>query len=664
MTTILANFKPKQIFAIAVIAALLSAYVVAPVPKAQAVLGVGDYDFNTEVGNIYDIAKDIGLAAAERIATNYANQYLQRFVNQLLDKYKIQNYLAYTQVLTDHYLTDYLRSKISDPDLQGIFTLMDATYIQGTPTGYTGGPDPRNALLPQLKKKIVDYYVKQGGIDPSFIENPPDNVTGQDYYSAAMSYYLNNPDFLEIALAGQLGEIQSAAAQASGQEVASGNGYKSSRSLGTCLADQTTGGDCSADSQQIIETIQNPGAFVQDFSNEAIKTIFQNNLGVDPNNVYSQVGSLLGNFIFNKLNLDNSGQGYVLSENGNTYVGNAGVTNPKDLDLDGDGIPDGQDSNNDGKLDSCYHGGNPPNCTNSSVSTSSTYFLPFCNALDQTKTQTQSFLDFVNQYGPSAFSDNQNLDNKDDTDIWSRKASVVNSSFQSLSSATENFHISYFDPIDIAISRYANYIQNVAGSLAKDHDLDLHTGLGLFGGGLGQGGGLNGLISNTTNINNYLNSIQVAMGGCAAAQLATASQVPAPVITDSSGSGGDSLDCSQAPNSLACSAPDHSDLVARVKAYLVAKGVGLSGNCGAFEITKRVAWALRSEGAGLMVTFHSSQCNGYASDIVAYNDNSGVDILGDTGGANNPQWSPEAPTSESGVYYAPPSDPGDPVGSY
>src|SRR6185436_18169417 len=47
-------------------------------------------------------------------------------------------------------------------------------------------------------------------------------------------------------------------------------------------------------------------------------------------------------------------------------------------------------------------------------------------------------------------------------------------------------------------------------------------------------------------------------------------------------------------------AQDHTDVVQAVKADLVARGVNISGPCGAFQITGRVAWILRNEGWGLL----------------------------------------------------------------
>jgi len=85
---------------------------------------------------------------------------------------------------------------------------------------------------------------------------------------------------------------------------------------------------------------------------------------------------------------------------------------------------------------------------------------------------------------------------------------------------------------------------------------------------------------------------------------------------------------------------DHTDVVAHVKADLLAQNVSLVGPCGAFEITRRVAWLLRDEGAGLLMKNNGNNCAGYAVDIIAYTDGTIVDILvkggGDEDAAGNP----------------------------
>jgi hypothetical protein len=102
---------------------------------------------------------------------------------------------------------------------------------------------------------------------------------------------------------------------------------------------------------------------------------------------------------------------------------------------------------------------------------------------------------------------------------------------------------------------------------------------------------------------------------------------------------------------------DHSEIVATVKRELEARGVDLSGACGAFQITKRVAWRLRGEGAGLLSKPGGNNCEGYSVDIVAYPGGVIFDMLGSSGGANNPQWLPSDAVDPE--RYRPAIDPGD-----
>jgi hypothetical protein len=62
---------------------------------------------------------------------------------------------------------------------------------------------------------------------------------------------------------------------------------------------------------------------------------------------------------------------------------------------------------------------------------------------------------------------------------------------------------------------------------------------------------------------------------------------------------------------------NHSDVVAAQKKVCEDLGLDLTGpNC--FEITKRVAWALRSENAGLLDKPGGNNKDGYAVDIICY----------------------------------------------
>jgi hypothetical protein len=79
------------------------------------------------------------------------------------------------------------------------------------------------------------------------------------------------------------------------------------------------------------------------------------------------------------------------------------------------------------------------------------------------------------------------------------------------------------------------------------------------------------------------------------------------------------------------------ELIASIKADLVAKGVNLTGPCGAFQITSRVAWALRGEGFGLIAKSPAQNgCNAngqrYAIDAIMLQDGQTFDILISAGG--------------------------------
>lgn len=79
-------------------------------------------------------------------------------------------------------------------------------------------------------------------------------------------------------------------------------------------------------------------------------------------------------------------------------------------------------------------------------------------------------------------------------------------------------------------------------------------------------------------------------------------------------------------------------VVEAIKSQLVARGVDLTGPCGAFEITSRVAWEMRGEGWGLHAKESGNQCQGYSVDVLLHPSGQYVDLLVDAGGANGPSW--------------------------
>jgi hypothetical protein len=100
--------------------------------------------------------------------------------------------------------------------------------------------------------------------------------------------------------------------------------------------------------------------------------------------------------------------------------------------------------------------------------------------------------------------------------------------------------------------------------------------------------------------------------------------------------------------------------VQAVKDDLIRQGKDLSGPCGAFEITKTVAWGLRYMGYGLLDKPSGNMCSNYAVDIVMQPDGRGWDVLLDGGGANTPAWN--LTEIEDGINrYRPAIDPATPT---
>jgi len=101
------------------------------------------------------------------------------------------------------------------------------------------------------------------------------------------------------------------------------------------------------------------------------------------------------------------------------------------------------------------------------------------------------------------------------------------------------------------------------------------------------------------------------------------------------------------------------DLVAQIKANCIAAGLSLVGDCGAFEITRRVAWALRDRGAGLLFKNTGAQCQERKVDFIMYEDGQGNDILISAGVLNTPAW--QSSVAVDPALFRAPTDPNDPV---
>jgi hypothetical protein len=569
--------KIKKIFLSFLLVATLISQVLFGVlfvqPKqAQAVFGVGDFTFNTEIWNPYDIAKEVTKAILVRTAVNYSNEYLTRFVNKAVDKYKIRNFLYYDRVLSDFYLNRFISDKIDDPELRQIYQLLEGIYLTGNAPGLTAA-QRREALIPQLKNAVYQHYLDQGGIPTETVFRPPANLSAIDYYSLSYAYYLNPPSFTEQNLRGSFGAFQSSATTAAQLEVLVGNGLKAGRVIGgTCNLDpnglvtvdsvdvsgpgtddldleevegdakqnelarirgldgvpktlqacESAGGEWQPSAiDQARGFIDNPTLFVEGQLRGALDNVWKTNF--DPNNPFAAIGSLLGDFIFKKLQLNNSGSSGidVLDDGGDFYTPNTGSeARFSEFDLDEDGFPEGYitiTGPNGGQVVACYHGirdseidpGDETRCVESSKTGNSPYFSPLCQSIDRAINELTEYLRFADKYKTQFKSNGVDFKDQADSGVWVTRTQLPKSSIADLLNSVRNYKIEQFDDFEIVVNRYSFGIDTVFESLIKDKDLDLNTGFGVDADS-GVQGRIGGLIQSTTRILQYLIDVRAA----------------------------------------------------------------------------------------------------------------------------------------------------------
>jgi hypothetical protein len=106
--------------------------------------------------------------------------------------------------------------------------------------------------------------------------------------------------------------------------------------------------------------------------------------------------------------------------------------------------------------------------------------------------------------------------------------------------------------------------------------------------------------------------------------------------------------------------PDPREGLAMVEAVMAdmrARGIRMDGDCGGFEITRRVAWAFRNRGAGLERKPGGRNCQGHSIDIVIFTDGQTVDVLVGAGVDNGPSWQEHGVLSDWRDWWIAPTDP-------
>ncbi len=526
----------------------MSVVLLAPKP-AQGFLGIGD--ISVTVGDIPRAIERIILGILREVAFKITDKFIARFVNKMTEKYKIKNILYYDRVLSNYYLNRFIFDKISDPDLRQIYTLMEKAFITGKPTGTSGQPDPRRALIPQINAAIAKEYKKRGGIDPNKIYNPKSFKTDREYFSAAQSYFLNPKSFTEQNLRGEFGSFQSSSTTAAQIEVLIGNGIKAGRVIGGTCSNKTvinpTPETCEAAGgkwqpsalDKARSFIDNPSNFIKanldGFIKREIDTKF------DPNNFWIAIGSLVGSFLWNKFALNKSGgpleeapAAFAYQPEGNTQ-----------LDIDNDRTPDGYDVDDDGDLDICFHGGTAPNCTPSSAATNSPYYTPLCQSVEFAVSELEKYLAWVQrtQFAQSS------------SGTWLNKSVAVNGAVDEVQSTIVRYDDSRYDIALDAMGKYVKFMTKVIASLAKDEDLD-------FGLGSSNEEVRDSIISNTTNMLNYLQAFRGSIIQCDNPDVNAIGAIPPPNIDPGDDTGGGFIECDTPPDTIS---PDPMSVMLEVQ---------------------------------------------------------------------------------------------------
>jgi len=157
------------------------------------------------------------------ILYNLTQKYAAQFVNQLVARYKINNFLNYASLLGSQiYAMDYIRTNVKDDPLkQAAMRFM-----------LIGGEKSNNKYLKNAATLIDAAVRKDTGFDPTSLL-PEDN----QFYSKISRLYKNqfSP---RISIFGQVQDAKAVGLAAANNEITTGNGFMAARTCGQTLATQ------------------------------------------------------------------------------------------------------------------------------------------------------------------------------------------------------------------------------------------------------------------------------------------------------------------------------------------------------------------------------------------------------------------------------------------
>ncbi len=528
-----------------------------PTQRAYAIFGVGDIN----IESMPQIVKYILDAIATTMAQQMIDQMVQSTIKWAQSGFEgnpayVTNPKQYFADIADGVAGEF----ISGSDLGFLCSPFQTQIRLALLNSYTQ-PNPFQCTLTGIVGNIDAFYddFSEGGWDGwfSMTQNPTNNPYGA---------------YLEAKI-----ELDSRIASAVGlknQQLDWNQGFLSYEKCpdgmvftGPTNPDNPGGpqpGDCLVDKVTVT-----PGATIKSQLDKVLPSGLEKLISAQSMDqlVSSFASGLLTRYVFGPKGLfaDNSGsdsRGSRGSSGNNSRTGT--------IDLDNDGIPDGQDSDYDGELesstDTCFHGGRPSNCVPSSTVTSSPYFTPICQAIDRAVASFTEYTKFLDShadqmkggsvlketiigsilYGPQigivlgifglgGGSGVDNFKNKADADIWADRTVAAHSAVEDIISSIRSRNSAYFDNLEIATNRLSNYINKVLESLIKDKDLDLaRRGNG--------GGGLANLMKHSAYNLRYFQEVKKQIGKCENPNISVIDNIPLPPEVEEGGGGGQCTD--------------------------------------------------------------------------------------------------------------------------